>query len=556
MGRLRRRYAVSCHLASSWMPRLEAIVEQYDPDTMHRDFRLWLTSMPSDLFPVSILQNSVKMTTEPPRGVKANLSVCYLNYTDAYLDNPHKPVEFKKCLYAVCFFHALLQDRRKFGPLGFNIGYEFTNSDLKCSILQLENFMGKYEKVPYKVLQNLVCHINYGGRITDDWDRRMVMTLLLSVLNEQIEEDGFPLAPGEPYKSPPAGNLASYREVISKIPLNPHPNVFGLHENADIACAQAETTQLCEIMLSLQAQSSSGGGKSRDDVVREVAVSMQERNLVLFSLDDVSKQYPISYSESMNTVLAQECARYNALIAVFNRSLADVLKALKGLVVMSAELDSVAESLYTNQVPAMWSKKAYPSLKPLASWIDDLVERISFIKAWIDGGKPPAYWISGFFFPQAFLTGTLQNYARKYTISIDTVNFDFNVLKKSKDELSEGPADGCYIHGMFLEGAAWDTAQHTLMEARPKELYSAFPPIWLNPKVNRKDPTEGVYSCPVYKTLQRAGTLSTTGHSTNFVLMVELPSMEPCSGLFSRYVETFSSHWIKRAVALFCSLNY
>ena len=60
----------------------------------------------------------------------------------------------------------------------------------------------------------------------------------------------------------------------------------------------------------------------------------------------------------------------------------------------------------------------------------------------------------------------------------------------------------------------------------------------------------------MYKTLLRAGLLSTTGHSTNFVLPVELPSLEPCSGLFSKYVETFSGHWIKRAVALFCALNY
>ena len=76
------------------------------------------------------------------------------------------------------------------------------------------------------------------------------------------------------------------------------------------------------------------------------------------------------------------------------------------------------------------------------------------------------------------------------------------------------------------------------------------------PKVDRQLTTEGIYCCPVYKTLQRAGTLSTTGHSTNFVLPVELPSLEPCSGLFSKYVETFSGHWIKRAVALFCALNY
>ena len=71
-----------------------------------------------------------------------------------------------------------------------------------------------------------------------------------------------------------------------------------------------------------------------------------------------------------------------------------------------------------------------------------------------------------------------------------------------------------------------------------------------------KTPPSGVYACPCYKTTVRAGLLSTTGHSTNFVLMVELPSTEPCSGNFHKYVETYSAHWIKRAVALFTTLPY
>ena len=138
----------------------------------------------------------------------------------------------------------------------------------------------------------------------------------------------------------------------------------------------------------------------------------------------------------------------------------------------------------------------------------------------------------------------------------DTVSFDFIVMAKEVGSIAEKPPDGCYIHGLYLEGAAWDAAGCALMEARPKELYVSFPPLWLNPKTDRAPPTEGVYSCPVYKTLTRAGTLSTTGHSTNFVLNVELPSKEPCSGPFSKYCETFSAHWIKRSVALFCALNY
>ena len=179
-----------------------------------------------------------------------------------------------------------------------------------------------------------------------------------------------------------------------------------------------------------------------------------------------------------------------------------------------------------------------------------------FITTWVEKGTPPAYWVSGFFFPQAFLTGTLQNYARRYKVAIDTVDFDFVILQKSGDDIVTRPDDGVFIYGLFLEGARWDAVEQCLAESRPKELFVNFPAIHLDPKVGRKTPKTGVYACPCYKTTVRAGTLSTTGHSTNFVLMVEVPSKEPCSGNFHKYVETYSAHWIKRAVALFTTLSY
>ena len=406
------------------------------------------------------------------------------------------------------------------------------------------------------MLVNLVGHINYGGRITDDWDRRMVLCTLMSIINPGVMADDYPLAPGAPYLSPEANDIAYYRERIVGLPINPPPGVFGLHENADIACAQAETQELCEIMLSLQPKVSTGGGKSKEDIVGETAVALAERNFTQFDMDELGVKYPLLYTESMNTVLVQEAMRYNNLIKIYNSSLGELRKALKGLVVMSADLEDMSTALFSNAVPAIWAKRAFPSLKPLAAWVEDLKLRLDFVINWVDKGTPVAYWVSGFFFPQAFLTGTLQNYARKYQVAIDTVDFDFVVLQKSGEDIVVKPEDGVYIYGLFLEGAGWDAVEHCLVESNPKELFVNFPAIHLDPKTNRQVPTEGVYSCPCYKTTVRAGTLSTTGHSTNFVLMVEVPSKEPCSGAFTRYAETYSAHWIKRAVALFTTLAY
>jgi len=109
---------------------------------------------------------------------------------------------------------------------------------------------------------------------------------------------------------------------------------------------------------------------------------------------------------------------------------------------------------------------------------------------------------------------------------------------------SQHPKDGCYIRGLFLEGARWDAQRHALAESRPKELFTEMPIIHVKPETDRIKPKSGIYDCPCYKILTRAGTLSTTGHSTNYVITMELPSREE------------QTHWIKAGVALFCALNY
>ena len=154
-----------------------------------------------------------------------------------------------------------------------------------------------------------------------------------------------------------------------------------------------------------------------------------------------------------------------------------------------------------------------------------MLERIEFLKKWIENGSPVAFWISGFFFPQAFLTATLQNFARKHIIAIDELSFDFKIIDEySLHEITEKPDDGCYVYGMFMEGARWNSNTHMLDDSNPKQLYTEMPIVWFLPKKNRKRPETGIYMCPIYKVLSRAGTLSTTGHSTNYCLMIELPS--------------------------------
>jgi dynein heavy chain len=244
-------------------------------------------------------------------------------------------------------------------------------------------------------------------------------------------------------------------------------------------------------------------------------------------------------------------------------TLKELQRALKGLVVLSAELEAMGNAVFDQRVPVSWMNSAYPSLKPLSPWFKDLIQRLLFLTNWVDLGIPAVFWISGFFFPQGFLTAILQNYARKYKFPIDTVSFSFVMRDEVMEEINQKPEDGCFIYGLFLEGARWDRRLKSLIDPKPKELFSPMPVIHMLPQKDRATPTSGIYRCPVYKILTRTGTLSTTGHSTNFVTWIEIPSNKPTIFRSSLVSETNAQirfcdqdYWIKAGVACFCALRY
>jgi dynein heavy chain, axonemal len=185
-------------------------------------------------------------------------------------------------------------------------------------------------------------------------------------------------------------------------------------------------------------------------------------------------------------------------------------------------------------------------LKPLGSWVKDFQKRIDMVKKWSIDGQPTSFWLPGFFFPQGFLTGVLQNHARKSNIPIDTLNFNYKVrdIQEGDPKINspEYQDDGVLIHGLYMEGARWDGEKRLIQDSYAMNMYSIMPLIQFVPTPNLA-PKGKSYACPLYKTLARAGTLSTTGHSTNFVVTISLPSDRP------------SDYWIAKGVALMCQLS-
>ncbi|XP_036364895.1 dynein heavy chain 6, axonemal-like [Octopus sinensis] len=556
----------NCHLAQSWMPSMENIIRNLveSPDEIHDDFRLFLSSMPAKHFPISVLQNSIKVTNEPPKGLRANLKRTIGTITTAFFEEHILTRGWCKLVFGICFFHAIVQERKKFGPLGWNIRYDFADSDRECALLNFQLFCIK--DIPWDTLSYITGEITYGGRITDNWDQRCLRTILKTFLHPTILDESYTYSPSRRYFAPPCDTIPDVLQYIDTLPHTDEPEIFGMNENANVTFHRQETFNLVSAVLAMQPRVAGGEMKSGDSIVLELIESIDKKIIQKLDIEQASKAiFELDEKgrvNSLTTVLGQEVDRFNKLLTVIKLSLHQLKQAIHGTVVMNLQLESMYESFLNNQVPQNWSSFAYPSLKSLASWVVDLVLRCSFIDFWIKMGQPFSFWLPGFFFPQGFLTGVLQNYARKYNLAIDRLNFNFTILPQYRHQKDYIQAlttmtfgeeldidkeigkikDGVLVHGLFMDGFGWDINSMMLADSKPGEMTASLPMMHLEPSPN-VEILESDYTSPLYKTAQRAGVLSTTGHSTNFVFAVQLPSNQP------------QDYWIAKGAALICQLS-
>jgi len=327
----------------------------------------------------------------------------------------------------------------------------------------LRNFLNENESTPWESMTFMTGQINYGGRVTDDLDR----TLLLSILNKyytpDILEDGYRFSESGIYYAPRLNHLEDYRKFIDTLPAHDDPEVFGMHENANLSFKISESANILSIILDIQPRVTGGGnGMSGDDIILGIIMDIQEKLPELIDINDCAKHlFKINEGlmHCLATVLLQEIEKFNNLLTVMEISLTSLSRAIQGLEIMSEELDHMYGAFLKSRIPPNWEAVAYPSLKPLAGWITDLVKRVEFMRTWCQEGHPKCFWLPGFFFPHGFMTGTLQTYARKHKVAVDLLQYCFKVEKIiDPKDVEKSPEDGIYVNGLFIEAAKWNIA--------------------------------------------------------------------------------------------------
>jgi len=503
---------------------LEKKLDAFAAEGSNPSFRLFVSSDPNKAIPIGLLERSIKLTNEPPQGVKQNIKRAFTQFTKEDIED--KDPKIKTILFALCYFHSVMLERRKFGPKGWNMKYAFNAGDLRDSAIVLNNYMesnASSGKIPWDDLRYIFGEIMYGGHIVDDWDRILCAAYLNSIMGDHLLDEGelFPFIEGRPisFKCPPPYPYEKYIEHIESECPPETPLAFGMHPNAEI---DFRTKQCQELFMTLQeiqprgGSGGSGGGVSVQEKIQEFMHRVSDETQLdsnKLNIDDIASKLAEDQRGPYQNAFLQECEYMNALIGAIVGSLAEIELAFKGELTMTEKMEALMGAIFLNQIPAPWAKIAYPSTRGLGSWLDNLKHRLDQLNLWKEDPTkiPNVTFINRLFNPQSFLTAIMQVFAREKQQELNKLTVQTDVLKKIYWEADLPPCkEGAYVFGFQIEGCRWDNALGQLEESYPKRPFSVMPVVNCRAAQieagggAKKD--QNVYNCPVYKTETRGNT--------------------------------------------------
>jgi len=555
----------NCELMLELMDQMEQIIIKFQETGLDDNFRLFITALPHPEFPLGLLQMSTKVTNEPPAGMQAGLLRSYTVLVDQdRLERVDGPM-WRQLLFGLCFLHSIVQERRKFGSLGWCIPYEYNTGDITACILFLEKHLYN-GPISWQTFQYMVADVQYGGKITDDLDKRMFQTYAQQWLTTNTCAEGYTYNPANPifpiqknfqYTVPVFSEHKEYQAFIAGFPEVDSPEIFGLHPNADLTYRLKEVNEMLATLAETQPKGGGGGGGvSREDVVFAKSTELMEKLPEDYIEDDyVAKINRMGgLSIPLNIFLYQEIQRLQKVIGKARFILKQLQLAIKGEVVMTDELQETLDALFDARVPNLWTYTITGDefswiLPTIGLWFSSLIFRDDQDRTWLNTGRPSAFALTLFFNPNGFLTAMKQEVVRKHKAdkwSLDDVVDRTEATNFERvEQVRAAPAEGVYVHGLFLDGAAWNRHDAMLIESTPKVLSVPMPVLYVtaNSKSDqqkvRKEMfgAQGPYDCPVYKYPKR------TDRFFIFFVTLKCTEVKP------------PAHWTLRGTALLCNTD-
>jgi dynein heavy chain len=504
------------HLMPRWLIELEKKLDEFALEGSNKKFRLFLSSDASNAIPIGILNRSIKITSEPPAGLRANVKRAFATLDRATFEDCE--TKMKSILFGLCHFHAVTIERKQYGPMGYNMMYPFGIGDLKDSASVLFNYMENSSggKIPWSDLRYIFGEIMYGGHIVNDFDRLMCNSYLEFFLKDELldETEMYPFneeEKGVSFTCPPPVSFDKYLEYIDIGLASETPVAFGLHPNAEIDFRTTLSTNILSTILDLQSHDNAGDsvGMTPDEIAAQVCGEISDRIAdKQFDTEDIARG--LEEQGPYQNVFIQEMDVMNILLTEIRRSLDELKLGFSGDLTMSDAMDNLKKDLFLERVPPPWGKRAWPSLRGLTTWLIDFHQRLAQLEEWQNNPAeiPKVTWVSGLVNPQSFLTAICQVTAQSNKWELDKIVTWTEPSKKMEEkEVERKATEGAYIMGLKLQGCRWDFQNQNLERSKPKEMFCAMPIINVKAIASEKAETgTAYYRCPCYKTEMRGPT--------------------------------------------------
>ncbi|EIW66046.1 hypothetical protein TREMEDRAFT_35527 [Tremella mesenterica DSM 1558] len=511
------------HLSPAWLSQLEKRLHSLTP---HPSFRLFLTMETSPVIPVNILRQSRIIMNEPPPGVRANLLDSLQSLPQSRLSSG--PAEKPRLFFLLAWFHAVVQERLRYLPLGWSKAYEFNDSDFDAALGTIDTWLGSLAKgkanvdpaqIPWIALRTLIKQAVYGGRVDSDFDQRIVDAFVDRIFSPKAYDADFMLVDrAEGGLAGPEGTqIQQYIKWTQALPEREPPAWLALPGSAEGLVAVAEGEGVMNKLRKMRTLDDEDDGSSSP------TSTLAGRPGWMTTLKSHAQEWLQNLPETLSTpsdknsplarLFVREAARGKSLLSRIRRDLNELIGVCDGTLKQTNELRTLISDLNTEgTVPTHWRKFKMPSGTPVQIFVSDLRARLQQLQNIAIGVQKGGVWLGGLFQPEAYITATRQTVAHAQGWSLE------QLVMRLEVEV-EGGENSFAVEGLKLEGAGWKEGKLTLNDGESTSLGTC-QIRWY--KINTLPNLETSVNIPVYLNKERKDVLfsvdlSTTGLSQAIV---------------------------------------
>jgi len=221
---------------------------------------------------------------------------------------------------------------------------------------------------------------------------------------------------------------------------------------------------------------------------------------ISFPVEDLMRSMSDEEKGPYQFVFLQECEYMMNLVGEMTRSLRELQLGFRGELTMSPAMETLADCLFMEKIPATWAKHAFASTRPLLSWLANLKDRCEQLNDWVADPHniPKIVDIAKLFNPQSFLTAIKQLCCQQQQLELDKLQVYTEVTKRDVKQIDSPAREGAFVTGMFLEGARWDMNASTLEDSKPKEMFFKMPVVNCKAAMISDREEKNIYICPAY----------------------------------------------------------